>query len=466
MNKNNIAIFISLLLLLLSYYFFGNQLAREKFVQLIGLYTALFLFTFKLLKNVTSFRSLVIFGVIFRLLFLIVTPNLSQDFYRFIWDGHVILNGLSPYLFTPEEFINNLPSKELLVSLSASEWETIFIPNAEVLYQGMGKLNGSHFSNYPPLNQICFTLASLLGGKSILGSIIILRLIMIVADIGILYYGKKLLAALELPIKNIFWYFLNPFIIIELTGNLHFEGVMLFFVVAALYYLQKQKWLLGAILLGCSISVKLLPLLFLPLFFQYFTKNDVTFGKGIGKLILFYVVTLGVFISSFFPFASGSFITHFSESVGLWFQKFEFNASIYYIVRWIGYQIVGWNLIATIGKILPIIVFIAIIGITFFRNNKTSQQLITALLFSSSIYFLLATTVHPWYVATPLILSIFTRYRFPLLWSFLVFLSYSAYGPNGFKENLSLIAIEYILVIGFAVWELFLGKETKSLKIS
>jgi SAM-dependent MidA family methyltransferase len=94
------------------------------------------------------------------------------------------------------------------------------------------------------------------------------------ADIGILYFGKKLLERLNLPIKNIFWYALNPFIIIEMTGNLHFEPVMLFFLICCLYKLQQQKWTFAAILLACSISVKLIPLLFLPLFYQWFVKKE------------------------------------------------------------------------------------------------------------------------------------------------------------------------------------------------
>ena len=44
-------------------------------------------------------------GLVFRLIILISTPNLSQDFYRFFWDGQLILNGFNPYLNTPNQII-------------------------------------------------------------------------------------------------------------------------------------------------------------------------------------------------------------------------------------------------------------------------------------------------------------------------------------------------------------------------
>ena len=45
-----------------------------------------------------------------------------------------------------------------------------------------------------------------------------------------------------------------------------------------------------------------------------------------------------------------------------------------------------------------------------------------------------------------------------MLWSFLVVLSYWAYSNPAFQENFWLIALEYIAVIGFAIWELMKDK--------
>lgn len=443
-KTNKIALLFALLGALL-YGTFGYDLVRHDFVKLISLVGALFFITHQLIKVYGwNFWLLAGIGVVFRLVFLPAIPNLSQDFYRFIWDGRLALQGINPYLVTPEVYL---------------EAGNEVVHQANELYAGMGPLNGGHYSNYPPINQLFFAIAALFSGKSILGSTIVIRILIIAADIGILYFGKKLLERLKLPIKNIFWYFLNPFIIIELTGNLHFEGVMVFFVVWALYLLFKGRWFWAAVLLGVSVSVKLLPLLLLPLFFQFFVKKDAV-GIGFWKLTRFYAITLLTIGLSFAPFLSSEFISNFSDTIALWFQDFEFNASVYYIIRWIGFQTIGWNIIADVGKILPLVIIFILLLLTFFRRNGSIQQLITALLFGISVYFLLSTTVHPWYIATPLVLSIFTKYKFPVVWSLLVMLSYSAYVADGFSENLWLVALEYLGVLGYFVWELFFRKKT------
>ena len=436
---------------MLLYFLFAYFLERSDFLNLLLLYSGLFYAAWKIIQHTKfNFWIWAVIGITARVLFLPSIPNLSQDFYRFIWDGRLLILGINPYVFTPEQLANGLLKTTELTSLEA-------ITNAKILIQGMGSLNASHYSNYPPINQLCFALAALFAKTSVLGSVIVLRIIIIGADLGILYFGKKLLERLNLPTKNIFWYFLNPFIIIELTGNLHFEGVMLFFVIWSLYLLDKKRWVLAAILLGVSVSVKLLPLLFLPLFYKYLAPDGL-FKKGFWKMKKFYWVTLATIVFTFAPFASKTFISNFSATIGLWFQSFEFNASVYYIIRWIGFQTVGWNIIAKVGLFLPMVVFICIVLLAVFRKYNTTQKLITGMLLAVSIYFLLATTVHPWYIATPLLLSVFTKYKFPLLWSFMICFSYAAYGANGFNENLSLVAIEYSVVIGVALWEIFIKK--------
>ncbi len=421
------------------YFSFAYGLERADFFKLISLYGALCFLSFKLVQMLkTDLWLLIGLAIIFRLVFIMALPNLSQDYFRFIWDGRLIAAGWNPYQYVPDELIG---------------LKNFSIPQARGLIAGMGSLSAGNFSNYPPLNQLIFAVAGWISSSSILGSVIIFRTFIILADIGTFIFGRKLLRSMGLPEHRIFWYILNPFIIIEMTGNLHFESVMVFFLVFSIYLLNQRKWILSAIVLGLSISTKLLSLMLLPLFFRYFISDKERLNFK--NLIAYYLIVLTTIILSFAPFYSYEVFSNFMASVGLWFGKFEFNASIYYIVRWIGFQVKGYNIIETAGKILPVFTVLIILGLTFFRKYKNTKQLLTNMLFAVTAYLLFSTTVHPWYLAIPLLLSLFTEMRYVIVWTLVVMLSYYAYSNTVYNESMWLVALEYILVVGFLGRELF-----------
>jgi len=418
---------------ILFYVSFGYHLDRTNFIKLIGLYWALFFFCYKLIQfEKWNFKFLAISGTLFRLILLFAEPNLSQDFYRFIWDGQLINNGINPYLHLPKDLI--IESGKIMY-------------NAGELVSGMGSLSASNYSNYPPLNQLIFALSTWMSGKSIVGSVLVMRTILILSDLGILYFGRKLLRKLNKSTHLIFWYFLNPMVILELTGNLHFEGVMLFLFIWSIYLLFHEKWLLGAIIYALSISIKLVPLLFLPLFLKYF---------GIKKSLLFYGVVGITLVLLLFPFYSPEFAHNYIQTVGLWFSNFEFNAGLYNLIKKVAvnFNAKPWELIKDYGKITPIIVIAAVALFTFVRNNKKVSTLMASMLWVLTLYYFLSATVHPWYIIFLLVLCLFTEFRFPIVWSFSVVLSYWAYSNEGFKENYWLLTIEYIAVYGFMIYEI------------
>ena len=176
--------------------------------------------------------------------------------------------------------------------------------------------------------------------------------------------------------------------------------------------------------------------------------------RNILRLTSFYLITILTFIILFLPFLSSTLIANYSKSVGLWFGKFEFNASFYYIFREIGYLFRGYNEIAIIGKITPILTILILMILTFFRKNTSLKQLFTAMLFALCFYYFTATTVHPWYLATPIILSVFTKYKFPIVWSLVIILSYQAYANTPWQENLWFVALEYIVVFYYIFYEI------------
>ena len=436
-HSKNILLLVTILLSLITYYFMGYSLERSAFSFILLSYLILFICSYMLIHfNKHNYILLASLAVLFRLILLVAIPELSQDFYRFIWDGRLLLKGFNVYISTPNSFITS---------------GQIPIAQAQLLIDGMGALSAGNHTNYPPLNQLCFMLAGMGAGNSILGSVMIMRILIILADIGTLYIGTKLLIKFHLPVHRIFFYMLNPLIIIELTGNLHFESLMVFFLVLSIYFLQIDRWKLSAFVFSLAISVKLIPLLFIPLLCK---------KLGAQKWVMYSSIVALVTTLSFMPFLSVDFLQHYTQTVGLWFQKFEFNASVYYLIRELSYGFRGYNEIALIGPALAIVVLVFTLTAGKLNGNKHFLGLLGNMIMVLSVYFLCATTVHPWYIATPLFLSIFLSYRFIAVWSFAVVLSYSAYTSTGFYENGWFIALEYVLVYGTLFYEIYHKKKS------
>lgn len=405
---------------------------REQFVLLLTTYTLLFAIFFLLINSSLKTNQLWGISLLFRLLFILALPNLSQDFYRFIWDGRMLLQGLNPYLYLPEDFI----------------FEGIYlIAQARELFDGMGMLSATNYTNYPPVNQLCFLLAAMIAPDSIIGAVVVMRLIIIAADMGTYHFGRKLLQKLGMPGKRIFWFMLNPLIIIELTGNLHFEGVMIFFLVWSLYLLKSGNWKLSAVFLALSAGLKLIPLLLLPLLYSYFVgfkKFGNILRQRIWKLVLFYGIVLLVFLLVFIPFSSPELLQHYAHTTGLWFESFQFNASIYGMSIFVFYKL--FNSYDFFSLILPAFVFLFILVLSFMKRRGQFSEIISAMVLGLGVYFFCASTVHPWYLSTLVFLSLFTPYRFARVWSFVVILSYQAYSNPDFSEKEWILVLEYMMV--------------------
>lgn len=401
---------------------------RDQTIVLLSLFSILFVAYFFVVKNLITieFQFLLFAGILFRVIFLCSTPTLSDDFYRFIWDGNLLLNNINPFGFLPTEVLEN----GLIENT----------PNNKHLLQSMN--SPAYYSVYPPILQFIFYIAVKFSFGSNLTAIMIMRLFIISAEIGSIIFIRKILAHLNLnPLKGII-YWLNPLAIIELSGNLHFEGVMIFFVLAAFYFLLKNKLTISAILLGFSIATKLIPLIFLPLIIN---------AIGLKKGIIYCATVFLVCCLLFYGFFDKQVFVNINTSLRLYFQNFEFNASIYYILRWFGYQFYGYNSIATIGKILPVICT-SIVLIVSFKNQKNCSK--TDCIFPKAlnilfVYYLFALIVHPWYICFLLVISVFTNTTYIIVWSAVVFTTYTTYASAEYYENLFFIFIEYAIVIIF-----------------
>lgn len=422
------------------YAYFAYFLDRTDFLILLAAFSSVFtLYAIQIIKiELPSLKWLIISAMALRLIFLFSEPTLSDDIYRFIWDGRLWQAGINPFSHLPDYFIN---SDIHIAGIDSNLYE---------------KLNSKHyFSVYPPVNQLIFYLSTIFDVENMWISIILIRISIITAEIISFFTIIRILDRLKLPKKRLAIYALNPLVIIELSGNLHFEAWLITFLLISFLMFLKNKITLSAIFMALAIASKLWPLMFLPLFF----------GKmNTYRLIKYYIICFVALILTFIPLFEAQLLNNLFRSIDLYFQKFEFNASFFYIARYIGFQWKGFDLVQIIGPVSAVITFIAILELALKSKNKPASNLPFTMLMAFSIYLFLGTTIHPWYLTLPIALSLFTNYRFILLWSYLAVLSYFAYSQADWQESYLLLSIEYILVFLFLILELkYDGKFAKKL---
>ncbi len=417
---------LSFVFYILISYFTPRYLTSTLFLWYILLFASYLILIIISFSN-TRVNQAYMISILFRLVFIALIPNLSDDIYRFIWDGRITAGGLNPYTQLPEFF------------LSSQEYQDMGLTSQ--LYDLFGK---NTYSSYPPLNQLIFAIATRLSPESISGSILVIRLFIIIFEIGNIILIRKLLKVYGIPVKAGLIYALNPLVILELSGNLHFEGIMIFFILFTLWYFSKSRFLPAGIVFGLGILSKLIPLIFLPVIW-------IRSGWKKGSV---FVLMAGIFtILGFLPFLQLDSIDGFFSSLSLYFNKLEFNASIYFVIRQIGYWIKGYNIIHIAGPGLGVLTFLLIVVLSFTRYARRTD-IAEIWMWVLMIYLAMTTTLHPWYITTLLALSIFTVYRFPVVWSLLIFTTYEGYTATGYSENYWLIGLEYLVVYGIMIWEI------------
>ncbi|NGZ89924.1 mannosyltransferase [Psychroflexus maritimus] len=423
------------------YFWISQWVEREEFALFFGLFSVLFGIYIFLMK--TSFSPKLLFGVglVNYLILVFCLPWLSQDFYRFLWDGFLLQAGENPYLFTPNQMMasNNLE---------------LAVPEAEFHLEKMGELSASNYTNYPPISQWIYYIASFFAEKSLFTAVVFMKSVLLVSALVTLYFSQKILGLLKLPVKNAYWFFLNPLILIESVGNLHFEILMLAFFTASVYYLLNRKYLIAGSLFGLSVATKLITLVFAVFLIHYLAKHKN--GFRIKNYVNFFIVKFSftfllVVLLCYSFFIDQQMLQNYQESLGLWFTAFEFNASIYYLFRWIGFQWYGYNMIAVTGKIM---FALSSLSLLFFAFQQTSKKyLFKWMFFGFAFYLIFSTTVHPWYLSTLVLLGVFTHFKSAILWSYLVMLSYVAYAHSDAEENTWLLGFQYVLFFGLFIYE-------------
>lgn len=380
-----------------------------------------------------------------RALLLFAMPELSDDFWRYLWDGRLLTHGLNPYAYTPVELVGT----DLYIQAH--------------LGQLFDQLNSPEFySVYPPVAQALFASATLFFSDDVWGSVVALHGLVLLLE-GVTIYGLvKLLDQLDRPRYWAFVYAFNPLIILELSGNLHTESLLAACLVWTAYAWGKERYYWSAVGLGLAVGAKIIPLLMLPM-----VLRRLWLWKGVVYCSIVMSMTVGMFAL----FYDWQLLEQTKESMALYFQGFEFNGSVYYYLRyvlldeyWKLWDYHAYFMHVTfiedslrldwydgLRRILPLATVGTILWLAAGHPSKRSFW--TTIMWGFALHLIFSTTVHPWYLVPVVLWSVLTSYRFPLLWSGLIGLTYITYHGGGFEEQPWVMVVEYGGIVAYLLYE-------------
>jgi hypothetical protein len=282
------ALWIFILVLSLQFQYAHEYLQRPilLFVALWGiLFSLLFAGCWLIKKQALSWQRIFVLGLIFRVLMCFSNPIQEDDFYRYLFDGAALSEGVNPFKFSPEEVKRSRDKSRLKEAryrlqtkprpfTDSSEELTKDLKKLSLLSQNfyitelyygeswksedpiniLDRVNNSVVPTvYPPVAQVFFALSA----KINKGSLWTLRIIFILVECLTMYLIVKILIFMKKDPAWLFLYAWNPLVIKEFVNSPHLDVLMVAATAACLYAYLLKKPYLSASCLALAIATKL-----------------------------------------------------------------------------------------------------------------------------------------------------------------------------------------------------------------
>ncbi|MFM2048965.1 MAG: hypothetical protein RI955_1513 [Bacteroidota bacterium] len=390
--KNIKYLLVGLFALIATY--FSYMVKAENTLPVFVCYATLFAIYFYLLKILDNEDvQWVIYSALFiRFILLGAIPNLTEDVYRYLWDGNMQAMGFNPYTLTPKDVMDGGMNH---------------FKNAGNLFHQIHSIRD--LSAFAPLTEALFyiSIKASLGHQHI--AIIFIKFMLFIAEVFTISALLNLLKHFNLPAKNIFIYALSPLAIIEISGNAHTEAVMICMLLLAFQYYVLHKNKRAVIFYALSIASGLLPLFLLPIFLL---RNTI-------KQNLKFSISLAVCLFLFFGlyFQNRDILHTYSLSLQSYYNEFEFNSLFYF---WLDkFLPVGSKHIAIgiISRLFTATSFFVLLFLSWRNRKKELASIIPIVQIFMGLFFILFPVLNPWYLLPMVMLCVFIPWQSVLLWS-------------------------------------------------
>jgi hypothetical protein len=372
--------------------------------------------------------QLLFWAALFRVIGIFGYPVLEDDYFRYLWDGYMLVEHGSPYAIPPSMFFDD--------STLADAFQVI-----------LGYINYPDIATvYGPVSQWSFGLAYYMAPAEVWP----LQFLYGLADFLIVLALTRLAKA-----KTVILYAFSPLLIKEFSFSAHVDVLAVLFVVLALWSFIKQHYLVMAALLALAVGSKIFAIIIAPLLLGLRLKAWCIFG------LVLVAITAAYFPSN--PWLTGG--------LGAMTDIWLFNAPFYLMLDYFQSLAVApesipltaitqgplsWWTLSVASKFLLLAIFSGIWCLYLFhylsRERKSSVAQLPRGDWLFGLFFLCSPVVNPWYLVW--ILPFATIY--PSYWAWVasvsVLLSY-AVGINLLNSDLdlyqqpaALVILEYALI--------------------
>jgi len=301
----------------------------------------------------------------------------DTDIWRYLWDAHLTYNLGTPYGVTPaSDTARALAMQESGAPAAYREiHDRVQFPSISTVY--------------PPGAQWLFLLSYWVAP----GSIVVWKLLLIGLDMAVILSLEKLLIAVGASPALLVLYAWNPLVVKVFAGSAHYDVALVLAVTLLLFAVVKGRALLGGVLLGLGIAIKLTPIVLIPFLFRRLGWRGLT----LSALVL-------LVLAAPFAWASGG------DPSGLlaFGQSWEFNAGAYSLIRTI-LQSFGLQAAPAVARVLMLAALASIIVWLSRRDAGTALSFPRIALVAMGATLLLSPVVNPWYVTWLLPLALAAR---------------------------------------------------------
>jgi hypothetical protein len=289
-------------------------------------------------------------GAVPRLLLLPTAPALSEDLYRYLWDGRLVAHGINPFPRPPAD-------------RAFGQWH-------DAIYERLN--HPSVPTIYPPVAQGLFAVAWKLGGTPLAWKAILFGL-----EAGLVAGLAALLRRRGLPPERLLLYYWNPLVVVECYGSGHVDLAAAALLVAALALLEgsrheRARQAAAGAALGAAVLVKLVPLLLLPALARRRAWRAIAAAAAIGALL-------------YVPFRGAGPMLW--EGLRTYARHWEYNGPVYAAIRPLFRD----------GD-APRVILAAALAVAVLAIAARARTLSGAALASWTAFLLLSPTVYPWYL--------------------------------------------------------------------